>query len=265
MKIQSVLFYLLTVILLSSCVTPQNTNLIQDIKKNYRSETSLEQDYRIIPGDQLTLVIYTLDEEMKNLFSMFTRTQNISGGSSASNNVSTKQEKENVLNVYSDGSVKIPYIGHIQVQGLSLLDAKKAIENKFQSFSPNITIELNLQNRYFSLLGAISESRVAMPSTRINIFQALALGGNIDTFGDRRKVSIVRQTPDGSEVKTFDLRSKDIIDSEYYYIQPNDVIYIQELSRTFFGRITTFSGLLGGLGVLTTIAALITAVINWTN
>lgn len=273
MKIKPLLLFSVIALLLGSCVTPKDTNFLQDsVQKDYDSNATLDVDYRIIPGDRLVLSIYTLDEDMRSLFSMYTIRRQTSGGARGSGGVGdaggatgvTGQMEPNVLNVYSDGTVKIPYLDRIRVEGLNLLEAKNLIESKFQEFSPGLTVELALGNRYFSMLGAISERRIALPAPRINIFQALALGGVIDPFGDRRKVNIVRQTPDGTEIKTFDLRSADIVNSEYYYIQPNDVIYVQELSRTFFGRITSFTGLLGGIGLLTSTAALVVLIVNLT-
>lgn len=258
MKIKLLLLSLLIVSILSSCVTPKDTNLIQEnVHADYLPDATLGMDYRIIPGDRLALTIYTLDDNMRTLFPMYTQRVDPRSNAASSN-------QRNILNVYSDGTVKIPYLSKISVLDLTVMEAKKMIESKFQEFSPNITVELNLQNRYFSFLGAITERRIEMPSPRINIYQALALGGTVDPFGDRRKVSVIRQTPNGSEVKTFDLRSKDIINSEYYFIQPNDVIYVQELSRTFFGRITTFSGLLGSIGLLGTTVAAVVYIINLT-
>lgn len=272
MKIKPLLLFSVIVFLFGSCVTPKDTNFLQEsVHKDYDSNATLDVDYRIIPGDRLVLTIYTVDEEMKELFSMYTIKRQTAGGAGGvgdagggSTTTGTGQLEPNVLNVYSDGTIKIPYLDRLRVEGLNLLDAKKLVESKFQEFSPELTIELTLGNRYFSMLGAISERRIALPAPRINIFQAMALGGIIDPFGDRRKVNIIRQTPDGTEIKTFDLRSADIVNSEYYYIQPNDVIYVQELSRTFFGRITSFTGLLGGVGLLTSVAALVVLIVNLT-
>jgi polysaccharide export outer membrane protein len=269
MKNKILLLFLLLVSVLSSCVTPRDTNLIQEsVRKDYADDASLKNDYRIIPGDRLMLIVYTLDEDMRTLFAAYSQNSAGTGGGGGSGvNTSVNivdQKQSNILNVYSDGTVKIPYLGRISVLDMTVMDAKKAIEAQFAQFSPEITIELSLQNRYFSLLGAISESRVPMPSPRINIYQALALGGIIDPFGDRRKVRVVRQTPNGTQVNEFDIRSKDIINSEYYYIQPNDVIYVQELSRTFFGRITSFTGLVGGFGTLMTAVGTALLIVNLT-
>jgi len=262
MKVKQQLFYLIIVLLLGSCVTPRDTNLLQErIHKNYRTELNYNVDYKIIPGDRLALNIFTLDENMKTLFSMYTNQSNISGRGA---DAGADDIAPNILNVYSDGTIQIPYVSKINVLGLTTHEAKKIIESRLQEFSPNLTIDLALQNRYFSILGEGGEGRYPMPTPRINIFQALAMTGDMGKFADRAKVNIIRQTPDGTEVKTFDIRSKDILDSEYYYIQPNDVIYIKELPRTFFGRITSFSGLLGGLGLITSTIAVVVLIVNLT-
>jgi polysaccharide export outer membrane protein len=262
MKNKLLLFCLVIVSLLSSCVTPKDTNLLQDnVRKKYAPDYSMRSDYKIIPGDRLALQVYTLDEEMRNLFSMYTRSTTVGTGV-ASNNANLSSS--NILNVASDGTIKIPYMNKISVEEMSLLEARKLIEAKLQEFSPNITIELTLQNRYFSLLGETSESRVAMPSPKMTIYQALALAAPLQPFGNMKKVSIIRQTADGTEVKTFDLRSKDIVNSEYYYIQPNDVIYVEQVSRAFFGRVTSFSGVLGMVSILASVAGLVALIINLT-
>lgn len=147
----------------------------------------------------------------------------------------------NILDVYTDGTVKIPYLGKISVDGLTILEAKERITARFNTFSPDISIDLVLSNRYFSVLGELGYQRVSMQKQRLNIFQALAQSGKINDLGNRKQVYIIRQTGKGStEYKSFDLRSKDIIDSEYYWVQPNDVLYVPRLNRTFFGQISNF-------------------------
>lgn len=257
------------VFLLSSCVTPKDTNLLQDINKNYpMAKNLINADYRIIPGDQLTLDIFTMDEDMKDLFAMYIGKQNnntnsINQTTANVGQVGNNNNALNILNVYSDGTINIPYLGKIYVEDMTVLEAKKIIESKFKQFSPNLTIELNLNNRYFSVLGEAKRGVYVMPTPKVTIFQALAIsGGGINTFGDRTKVRIIRQTPNGTEVKMFDIRSKDIVNSEYYYIQPNDVIYVQEMSRTFFGRVTSFTGVLGLFGIVTTLVAAVALIVN---
>ena len=88
--------------------------------------------------------------------------------------------------------------------------------------------------RYFSVIGANASGRFPITKEKVTIFEALAMAGDISNYGDRGKVRIIRETEEGTEVKMFDVRSEDIINSEYYYVEPNDVIYIQTLNEQFF-------------------------------
>jgi polysaccharide export outer membrane protein len=69
----------------------------------------------------------------------------------------------------------------------------------------------------------------------VTIYEALAMAGDIGDFGDRSKVRIIRESEGQTKVKVFDVRSADIVNSEFYYIEPNDVIYIQRIKGQSFG------------------------------
>lgn len=133
------------------------------------------------------------------------------------------------------------------------------ISQKLNAFSDGTTADVTLANRYFSVLGEAGSNRITMPNTSITILQALTLAGNIGPYGDRSKVTIIRQNEAGSTTKTFDLRSKEIIDTEFYYIQPNDVIYIPQTSKKFLGSTTSFAGV---FGLLLSVASLVVVVLR---
>jgi polysaccharide export outer membrane protein len=258
MKSKIGLFLVFVVVVLESCVTPRDTNYLQDIEKNYPKDDIAPVDYKIIPGDQLLLSIYTKSAETLKLFSMYTtRISNNNIGM----NTSGVNLPANVLNVYANGTINIPHIGQVEVQGLTINEAKKLISDKFKLMYSDISVDIVLRNRYFFVLGEAGSRSVAMSSMRMNIYQALAQTNTISLYGDLKNVKIVRQTASGTEVKTFDIRSKDIVNSDYYYIQPNDVIYVQQMQRRFWGSITSFSSIFGfitgSLGMITLIVKLI--------
>jgi len=94
---------------------------------------------------------------------------------------------------------------------------------------------VKLANRTFSIITDSKSSRVQIPAEKMTIFQALAMSGDLAQYSDRSKIKLVRQTEEGTIVKIFDLRPKSIIDSEFYYIQPNDVLYVQHTFAKHFG------------------------------
>lgn len=262
MKIKLKLFLLLICLVygLSSCVTSRQTNLLQDIAKDYPAINNPDE-YRIIPGDMLTVSVYALDPAVYDLFRGYTTGLSYLGqdaGTYASTWTLRNMEMSygiKPVNVYTDGTITFPYIGKVYVQGLTLLEARKIISQKLNAFAEGTSADVVLSNKFFSIIGEVGPQRIVLPSTRTTIFQALALSDNIQSYGDKSKITVMRQTKDGTEVKTFDLRSKDIVDSEYYYIQPNDVIYVPQMKRKFLGATNSF---VGTFGLVTSLAGLIT-------
>lgn len=234
-KIKITIALLGTICMLNSCITNKNTDFLQNIPKEYA--TVKPEEYKIIAGDLLSVTIYSLNDETTSLFQAYapiTTDNSQDVRQTAGTDISFNENIKPVA-VYADGTINFPYIGKIYVQDKTLWEVRKELSDRLNAFSEGTTAEVILANRYFSVLGETGAQRVLMNSTKMTIFQALAMTNNIGTYGDRSKVSILRQTKDGSTMKTFDLRSKNILDSEYYYIQPNDVLYFPQMGRKSIG------------------------------
>ena len=155
--------------------------------------------------------------------------------------------------VQLDGNVYLPYIGAIPVSSMTLMEAKTAIETVMVDYIADASITIRLVGNYVTLLGEVNAPGMyEMTKERLNIFQAIAIAGDVADFGNRYELSIIRQTLQGSVTKEFDITDKKIIDSEYYYVFPNDVIYVKPMKGSFFGMAHWQYGL-----VLSTIVTLI--------
>lgn len=238
--------FLLLIYTLTSCVTSRDTDILQNINKEYPKIKP--DEYRIIPGDQISVVVYAIDPQTQLQFRGFAPRYIYSGQNDATQTESyAARYYDNTrtgapIRVYADGTINFPYIGKLYVQGMTIFDLRKLISEKLEEYAEGTTADVNLSNRYFSVLGESGAQRYYMTGTSMTIYEALATANTISDYGDRSKVSIIRQTEDGSILKTFDLRSKDIIDTEYYYIQPNDVIYFPQMKKRFFGGTNSFAG-----------------------
>ena len=250
---------------LSSCVTNKNTDLLQDIKTNYPQMLVKAEEYRIIPGDQLSIMVYAWDEETSRMFAGYTPRLTYRGfdqgtGVNTGSQIRSLENTDNIrpVNVYADGTITFPYIGKVYVQGMTMLEARNVISEKLNQFSEGTTADVTLANRYYSMLGEGGANRYTMTGTSMTIFQALSNAGPIGPYGDRSKVTIIRQNAGGTTTKVFDLRSEEIVDSEFYYIQPNDVIYIPQSSKKFLGATTSFPALLAlGLSLASAIVIIL--------
>ena len=106
-----------------------------------------------------------------------------------------------------------------------------------------VSVEVNIVNRSFSIIGAQS-GRYTINKEKMTIFEALAMAGDLQEFNSRKEIKLVREKNGVTTIKTFDVRSKDIVNSEYYYIEPNDIVYIRQIPGYSFGinHVTTAIG-----------------------
>lgn len=223
--------------MLSSCITSKKVNYLQPPGFNipsYKDSITFE-DYKLRVGDRLFVKVYSTDEKTNILFNGITNnSQTSSMGTGSASDLYTYLVEEN-------GSITFPMIGEIPMAGKTLREATTKLEKAIEPIFKYSSVEMHITNRYFSVLGSGKSVFLSMPQEKINIFKALAMAGDIGIYGDRRKVRLVRETNQGTTVKTFDIRSADIIHSEFFYIEPNDVIYIQTINEKFFS-ITNLPG-----------------------
>ncbi|MDD2285522.1 MAG: polysaccharide biosynthesis/export family protein [Paludibacter sp.] len=193
----------------------------------YKDSVAYE-DYRLRTGDKIFVRVYSTHEETNALFN---------GPYNQLLSVSMDANPQADLYSYTvqpNGSIVFPMIGEVSVAGKTAREATRTLEKAIEPLYSFSTIELRVVNRYFSIIGANRTGYYPILREKINIFQALAMAGDAGTYADRSRVRIIRETDHGTVVKVFDLRSESILNSEYYYIEPNDVIYIQKLDEQFF-------------------------------
>lgn len=213
----------------TSCVTSKKINYLQTPGFHipaYKDTVSFE-DYRLRVGDRISVRVYSTDPKTNAYFN---------GGSNMNQLMSSSSDLQTFL-IEESGNIEFPMIGEVAMVGKTIREATTALEKAIEPLFKFSTVELRIPNRRFSVLGNGKSAFINMPQEKINIFKALAMVGDIGLFSDKSKIRVLRETDDGVVIKTFDVRSADIIHSEFYYIEPNDVIYIQASNEQFF-RIT---------------------------
>lgn len=178
------------------------------------------EEYRIKINDELLFRLITSDETISRLIA---GNQSISGTQS---NVSYR--------VFPDGTVDLPFLKTIPVAGLTLNEAAKVIETRFKDLIPDAAVKLTLANKNFTVIGEAGTGVYPIFKDKLTLFQALSMSGEITYTGDYKEVRIIRETEHGTEVLEFDIRPASIINSKYYYIYPNDIIYVQRNPASFY-------------------------------
>jgi polysaccharide export outer membrane protein len=236
-------FYVFIIVLLSavSCVTTRQINYLQkpglDIP-NY-ADTFSFQEYKLQTGDYIHVRVYSLNQNDVALYNGESATGGASVGISGASGVISSDDPQARLMLYlidENGNIDFPYIGLIPANGKTIREFRFEMRERFKVLANSgISVDVQLANRYFSVIGDNGSKRVILPHEKTTIFQALALVGDLSTYSDRSKVKLIRQTENGTIVKEFDLRTIKLIDSQYYYIQPNDVLYVQHTFAKYVG------------------------------
>ena len=250
LKLRNILFLAIVGFALASCVTSRKVNYMQKPDKQIPSyaDTLSFEDYVLRIGDRLYVYVYSLNEEIMRMYN--------AGGSSASQMRQQMQQGGTYgsYDLYTylvdeEGNITFPTIGKVFVQGKTTREVKYELEKQLSTLVKDIpgytsiSVEVNIVNRSFSIVGAQS-GRYMINKEKMTIFEALALAGDLGEFNSRKEIKLVREKNGVTTIKTFDVRSEDIVNSEYYYIEPNDIIYIRQIPGYSFGinHVTTVIG-----------------------
>lgn len=251
LKFKYLFFLAVVAVALSSCVTARKVNYMQEPDRHIPSyaDTLAFEDYELRIGDRLYVYVYSLEETIMKMYnaggansSQMRQQMGYGGGTYGSYDLYTYLIDE-------DGNIDFPTIGKQYVQGKTTREVKKQLEQELSTLLQElpgystVSVEVSIVNRSFSVIGAQS-GRYQINKEKMTIFEALAMAGDLGEFNSRKEIKLVREKNGVTTIKTFDARSKDIVNSEYYYIEPNDIIYIRQIPGYSFGinHVTTVIG-----------------------
>ena len=206
--------------------------LTENISKEYVNDRTI--DYKLQPGDNLFIrFINTIDERSAATLSGENGTR--------SNYMST--DASIYLHSYTldeEGCIELPLIGKIELKNLTVDHAKAKMQNELDKFVNQTTLIVKLSNFNLTVLGEVTRPGMyKVYQSQINLFEAMSLAGNMTNFAKKSDVKIIRQTDHGSEIITVDMGQADILSSPYYYLKPNDIVYVEPLKIKQWG-FTTF-------------------------
>lgn len=216
-------------VVLSSCTSAKQLNYLQDKNPNYAMAPF--EDYVLQKNDEIYCTILTKDVEFADEFNNQLR------------EVVSSVETSHIGNsytIYENGYISIPFFGDIKVIDLTIPEAEEVVLKKMREAIPDAQVKISLRNNLFYVVSSDGSKIGNVYKDNLTIYQALAMSGDMskNISMDLGKVKIVRMGKDGSSViKTFDLRTSSVIESEYYYVKPNDVIYYSRSQGSFF-RVT---------------------------
>ena len=217
MKILSFLiFSILAVILFSSCRSQKPLGYVEDFTDTSGKVQVKYPEPLIQKNDVLSIIVYSDATDDGKTDAMY-NLANAGTGSTATQG----------FLVDIDGNIQYPRIGKIKAVGLTKAQLSEEIRKKLTGPLSNPSVLVRLLNFKITMLGEVSRAGpISIPSEKITILEAIGLAGDINIYGKKEDVVILRPTDSTIEHGTIDLSSKDLFNSPYYFLRQNDVVLV---------------------------------------
>ncbi|MCA1745157.1 MAG: polysaccharide biosynthesis/export family protein [Bacteroidales bacterium] len=237
------------VVILIGCIPQKETVYFQDhedrrgYENPYGELETITEKYLLRPNDALSVRVTTSNPKLSEFFNM------------GMGNQSTAATSQSPLYTYpmdDNYNIDFPFVGLINLENCTRKEATEKIIESLQPFVSDAQVTVRLANPSFLALGETNtRGRISMGREQVTIYEAIALAGDVRPFGKKRKVKIIRPTKEGSETFQVDLTDNNLLDSDHYYIYPNDIIYIRPMKAKTWGIGESFS-----FGILTSAIAM---------
>jgi polysaccharide export outer membrane protein len=235
-------------VFLSACGSTRNLVYFNDLQNTskYTEEIKNKVEPKIQPDDQLSITVSSLNPESNILFNsgVMPSTAGTATGSTA-----TGRANEGYL-VDKDGFINFPVLGKVQLAGLTKEQATTKMTTEITKNIKNPIVNIRFLNFRITVIGEVNKpSTFLVPSERVNILDAIGLAGDLTSYGKRENILIIREQNGVRTATRVNLASRAILNSPDFYLQQNDVLYVepakikalQGSSSTFYLSLATAS------------------------
>jgi len=255
-------FVAVAAMIFTGCASPKKIAYLQHAEDENYDATRYQHNIKVMPKDNLTILVTATDPDAVSIFNKhISRNQNQAGIGG---------------NMYSyavddDGTINFPIVGRIKVEGLSRLEVEQLIGDKIKPYlaeSENPIVTVRINSFHFTILGEVGSPGVKTSGReKCSLLDAIAMSGDINILGKRDNIMLIREAADGGKsVHRLNILDPSVMKSPYFYLQQNDVLYIEPNSiRKTNASIGTSTHLWFSLAsVLVSSATLVVNVINKT-
>ena len=219
------IFLLFTFIILQACTPLQKITYLNNSNMGEWDISPIPPKHHLEIGDILMVRVISRNEEVNNLF-------NIEGNTSS--NINQKLTAAGLylsgFVVSQEGTIDIPNVGKINVLNQTVEEAEKTILKAAEKYLINPFVMVKLANFEFTILGEINApGRYPIYQEAVTIYDAIAMAGDINDYGNLTKVKIIRSEKNKKQIHHLDLTNASILNSDFFYLRNNDLIYIEPL------------------------------------
>ena len=250
-------FLICMVVLLAACSAPKEVLYLQDI--SLIKEEAIDKSYEVIihKDDLLAIIVNSKDPELALPFNMPLVSYQIGG-----QNVSQQRLVGYLVN--QDGNIDFPILGEIHVEGLTRMQVTELIKKRLieEELIKDPIVTVQFLNFKVSVIGEVGHpGTFDISGDRITLLEALSMAGDLTIYGRRDRVAVIREKDGKRSILYHDLRSSDIFQSPCYYLQQNDIVYVEpNNAKTGQSRINSNNSVgvwLSGVSVLASITSLL--------
>lgn len=220
---------LFTIITITSCRSSKEFTYFQDLKTTQQIQhvSNKVQEYKVQPYDNLFISIKTINPEVNELFDA----NQPSGGYGAGTTQMFGDYVAQYINGYqvdSLGTITLPVLGNMEVEGLTLHQIKDKIQKKSLNYIKDPTIKIKLLSFKVNISGEVRNPGVYYSyNEKLTILEAISLANGVTDNARLKNTMVIRQNTNGTHTYCIDLTKKNALNSEAYYLQPNDMVYIK--------------------------------------
>lgn len=222
------LFYLLVLMILASC-SRRNLAYFSNLQEEavYTEQITNTPEPKIQPDDLLSISITSLNPEANNLFNRGEMPVAGSITNFSMTNAPSSIYKEGYL-VDQGGCIDFPVLGKVTLGGLTKAEAKAKLIAELQHYLKDPIVNIRYLNYKVTVVGEVNRpATFTIPSEKINILEALGMAGDMTVFGKRENVLLIREEEGIRKVTRLNLNDKEVLNSPYFYLQQNDVVYVE--------------------------------------
>lgn len=240
-------------ILFTACAPREKLVYLVDIE---HKETEVTQKYepKLQPDDVLSIVVSSNAPEFVAKFN-----PGVTMYQAMSERVAGQQRLQTYL-IDSEGYIVFPVLGKIKLAGLTTAQAAQVLTEAIKPQVADASVNLRLMNFKVTVQGEVTRpGTFTIESERVTLLQALSMAGDIALYGKRDNILIIREVDGKRSYNRVDITKPDFMDSEFYYLAPNDVVYVEpnkiRINSSAVGPNLTFA--LSAISLLTTIVVVI--------
>ena len=217
-------------IAMASCTSYKKVPYMQN-SAEVDAETIAElYDARIQPKDMLTITVSSEKPEAAIPFNLTIPTSMNSASASGSGRSLSSQPALQIYLVDNEGCIDFPVLGKLKIGGMTKGEVETMIKERIKSnFTTEPIVTVRMANYKVTVLGEVNAPGVhTIANEKVNVFEALAMSGDLTIFGVRDSVKLVRENSDGTKmIVPLNLNDANLIYSPYYYLQQNDILYVE--------------------------------------